>query len=58
MPLNTCRTKDELAQWADKAGHQRPEWTEWKVKLAGSEANFNKMLEAANTTTTYFVHDV
>lgn len=51
-------TSDELAQWADKAGHQRPEWTDWKVKLAGSVANFDKMLEAANTTTTYFVHDV
>jgi TRAP-type C4-dicarboxylate transport system substrate-binding protein len=51
-------TADELGQWAEKAGHQRPEWNDWKKKLAGSIANFDTMLEAANTQGRYYVHDV
>jgi len=51
-------TADELAQWKEAAGHQRPEWDEWKVELGGSKANFDKLLEAANTQSKYFVHDV
>ncbi len=49
---------DELAQWAEKAGQQRPEWNDLKKKLAGSIANFERMLEAANTQGRYYVHDV
>ena len=51
-------TKDELAQWAEAAGQQRKEWDEWKVELGGSVANFEKLLEAANTQGKYYVHDV
>jgi TRAP-type C4-dicarboxylate transport system substrate-binding protein len=51
-------TKDELAQWAAAAGQQRKEWDEWKIKLGGSIANFDKLLEAANTPSRHYVHDV
>ncbi|MFQ5772997.1 MAG: TRAP transporter substrate-binding protein [Kiloniellaceae bacterium] len=51
-------TADELAQWKEAAGHQRKEWNEWKVKLGGSIATFDKLLEAANTRGRYYVHDV
>lgn len=51
-------TKDELAQWATAAGHQRKEWEQWKIKLGGSVKNFDMLLEAANTQSKYFVHDV
>jgi TRAP-type C4-dicarboxylate transport system substrate-binding protein len=51
-------TKDELAQWAAAAGQQRKEWDEWKVNLGGSVANFDKLLEAANTQGRHYVHDV
>ena len=51
-------TADELGQWKEAAGHQRKEWDEWKVELGGSIANFDKLLEAANTQGKYFVHDV
>jgi TRAP-type C4-dicarboxylate transport system substrate-binding protein len=51
-------TADELAAWKEAGGHQRKEWDEWKVKLGGSIATFDKLLEAANTQSKYFVHDV
>jgi len=51
-------TKDELAQWKEKSGHQRPEWNDLKKKLAGSIATFNRMLDAANTRGRYYVNDV
>lgn len=51
-------SEDNMAAFVALGGHQRPEWDEWKVKLAGSLANFDKMLEAANTQGNYFVHNV
>ena len=51
-------SEDNMAAFRALGGHQRPEWDEWKVKLAGSLANFDKMLEAANTQGNYFVHNV
>ena len=51
-------TADELAAWKEAGGHQRKEWDEWKVKLGGSIATFDKLLEAANAQGKYFVHDV
>ncbi len=51
-------TADELAQWKEAGGHQRKEWDEWKIKLGGSIANFDKLLEAANTQGQNYVHDV
>ena len=51
-------TADEIAAWAEACGHQRPEWDSWKKELAGSTETFDKLLEAANAASPYFVHDV
>ena len=51
-------TADELDQWKEAGGHQRKEWDEWKINLGGSIANFDKLLEAANTQGKNYVHDV
>jgi TRAP-type C4-dicarboxylate transport system substrate-binding protein len=51
-------SEDQIAAFRDLAGHQRPEWDEWKVKLAGSMENFEQMLEASQTQGNYFVHNV
>ena len=49
---------DQIAPFRELAGHQRPEWDEWKVKLAGSMSNFEQMMEAVKTQSNYFVHNV
>lgn len=49
---------DNMAAFKELAGHQRSEWDDWKIKLTGSMANFDKMYEAANTQGNYFVHSV
>ncbi|MEZ8029849.1 C4-dicarboxylate ABC transporter [Enterovibrio norvegicus] len=49
---------DEMRQWVEKAGHQRPEWDEFKLQLAGSKDTFNKLLDAANGNSRFYVHDV
>ncbi len=49
---------DQIAPFRELARHQRPEWDEWKVKLAGSMANFDQMLEASQTQGNYYVHNV
>lgn len=51
-------SEDQIAAFRELAGHQRSEWDEWKVKLAGSMENFEKMLEASQTQGNYFVHNV
>ena len=51
-------TADELDQWKEAGGHQRKDWDEWKIKLGGSIANFDKLLEAANTQGKNYVPDV
>ncbi len=50
-------TDDELQQWVDKGGHQNKEWDSYKVDLAGSMDEFEKLLTAANTQGKYYVHD-
>ncbi len=50
-------TDDEMAQWVEKAGAQRPEWDSVKTDLIGSLDLFEKLREAANTTSKYYVHD-
>ena len=50
-------TADELQQWVKKGGHQNAEWDSYKKDLAGSIADFNKLLEAANTQGKYYVND-
>jgi len=48
---------DQLAEWQDAGGYQRPEWDSFKTELAGSMDNFAKMEEAAGTQGKYYVHD-
>jgi TRAP-type C4-dicarboxylate transport system substrate-binding protein len=50
-------TADELEQWIQKGGHQNAEWDSYKNELAGSIANFDRLLEAANTPGRYYVND-
>lgn len=49
---------DEMALWANKAGHQLPAWDAFKTELAGSKATFDKLLDAANNNEGPYVHDV
>lgn len=51
-------TPDEIKQWQDACGAQRPEWREFKEKFAGSVAQFEKFREAAETRSPYYVKDV
>jgi TRAP-type C4-dicarboxylate transport system substrate-binding protein len=50
-------TADELQQWVKKGGHQNAEWDSYKKDLAGSIADFDKLLDAANTQGKYYVND-
>lgn len=50
--------EEELNQWSEKTGAQRSEWDDLKKELAGSLANFDKFVEAAQTQGQYFVNDV
>jgi TRAP-type C4-dicarboxylate transport system substrate-binding protein len=51
-------TAAEKEQWVAKAGAHLPEWDEIKKELVGSQANFEKLEEAANTYNNYYVHDI
>jgi len=48
---------DQLAEWKAAGGYQRSEWDGFKTELAGSMSTFEKLEEAANTTSRYYVHD-
>ncbi len=50
-------SEDQLNEWKEAGGFQRPEWDEFKLELAGSMDNFAKMEEAAGTQGKYYVHD-
>lgn len=50
-------TEAERKQWVDAAGHQRAEWTPFKVKLAQSVENFDKLLKAADVKGKHTVVD-
>jgi TRAP-type C4-dicarboxylate transport system substrate-binding protein len=50
-------TEEEHAQWVERCGHQRPEWEPVKVELAGSVAVFDKLREAAEAPSGWYVHD-
>ncbi len=53
MAANGCTfhqlSDAEYKQWVDACGEQKPEWNEFKIKLAGSLENFDKFKKAANT---------
>lgn len=48
---------DQLGEWQEAGGYQRSEWDEFKVELAGSMADFDKLAEAAGTQGRHYVHD-
>ncbi len=50
-------SKKQLAVWKEAGGYQRSEWDGFKTKLAGSMDSFNKLVEAADTQSRYYVHD-
>ncbi|MGB3313611.1 MAG: TRAP transporter substrate-binding protein [Albidovulum sp.] len=50
-------TADQLAEWQEAGGYQRPEWDTFKTDLAGSMDVFAKLEDAANTQGRYYVHD-
>lgn len=50
-------TEEEMAQWVEAAGAQRPEWDDVKKELVGSIDTFEKLREAAETDSGLYVHD-
>ncbi|NOE17067.1 twin-arginine translocation signal domain-containing protein [Ruegeria atlantica] len=48
---------DQLAEWQDAGGYQNADWDPFKMELAGSMENFEKLVEAAGTQGKYYVHD-
>ncbi len=50
-------TADEMAQWVEAGGYQRPEWETYKTELAGSLEHFGKLEEATTTQSQFYVHD-
>lgn len=50
-------TEDEMSQWVEAAGAQRPEWDDVKKELVGSLDTFEKLREATETDSGYYVHD-
>lgn len=51
-------SSDEISQWREACGAQRPEWDEFKIKFAGNTAQFEKFRAAAETPSKYYVSDV
>ena len=49
---------NEMLQWIEKAGHQREEWNDLKIELAGSFKQFDSLLEATESQGNYYVHDI
>ena len=50
-------TPEQLALWREAGGYQRPEWDQFKVDLAGSMETFERIAEAADQPSRYYVHD-
>ncbi len=50
-------TEDELAQWVEAGGYQRPEWEPFKLELAGSLERFAQLDEAVQQQSRFYVHD-
>lgn len=50
-------TEEEMAQWVEAAGAQRPEWDDVKKELVGSIDTFEKLRDAAETDSGLYVHD-
>ena len=50
-------TPDALAEVIEMAGHQRPEYDDFKIKFAGSLDVFEKLREAAGTINSRYIID-
>ena len=50
-------SQSQLAEWKEAGGYQRSEWDSFKTELAGSMSAFDKLENAANTQSRYYVHD-
>jgi len=50
-------TDDQIKVWKETGGYQRPEWNDFRLELAGSQAVFDKLEQAANTPSRLFVND-
>jgi TRAP-type C4-dicarboxylate transport system substrate-binding protein len=48
---------DQLGEWKDAGGYQKPEWDQFKVDLAGDMDTFSRLEEAAGTMGRHYVHD-
>ena len=51
-------TAEQHKAWVDTCGEEKKEWDDFKVKLAGSLANFDKFKKAANTKGPITVSDI
>ena len=49
--------ESQMAAFKELGGHQRPEWNDMKVELAGSLDTFEKLNEAANTLNPRYIVD-
>lgn len=49
--------EDEMAEWRERAGAQRSEWDDIKKDLVGSLDVFDRLKEAADTPSAFYVHD-
>ena len=50
-------TEAEMGEWKAAGGYQNADWDTYKTELAGSMDAFNTLVEAADTTSRYYVHD-
>lgn len=50
-------TDAQIDVWKAAGGYQRPEWNEFRLELAGSQAVFDKLDQAANTPARLYVND-
>lgn len=48
---------DQLAEWKEAGGYQKPEWDSFKTDLAGDMDTFERLEEAAGTMGRHYVHD-
>lgn len=50
-------SNSQLDAWKAAGGYQRKEWDQFKTELAGSNAAFSRLEDAANTMGRLYVHD-
>ena len=50
-------SNSQLAEWEAAGGYQKKEWDSFKMDLAGSAGTFDRLEQAVNTQSRYYVHD-